>query len=668
MILFMTGRDETAPSARPPLLATAKIAVSAVVIAAIALGTFEIVDTDVFWHVKNGDQIIDTREILRVDEFSHTATGRPTIYYSWLAEVIAALLVRAGGFDLLVAAKAAACGLLVLLLAWAARVRGATGLALAWGLSWSLLLVRFRLYARPELFTLLALPLVDIMAVRLGAGRRWLLYVCFLFFAIWANLHPFVFLGIVILGLHTCGALIDRVRRNEAGAVDAPALAIATAVAFIASSFNPWRSEIFTPVFKLIDSSAIARTPTREWLAPTWDGFSLFFVLAAVATVVVLSGWRRRPTATILIWLTGLGLALVSQRNVGIFAVLGAPILARELTTLAAGAGRPLRALLPNLSDRLGPAVRVVAFLVVLAGATAIQIGPYSSVLHLDESRHYRFGLGIGPLSAPHRTVDFVAEHRLDGPLYNSWELGGWIIYRRWPDLKVALDGRQMIFEQFLGEIERKGLTRTLADHRIRLAIVSYLDGAGIAAVRASPDLALVAYDDLAMVFAHREQIVKRDLVALEIIRPEDLSLAWLPTEPAARATAIDEAARGAAPATARAKTIIGLIARRTGATGAALEALARAVELDPTQASYRNNLGVTLLDAGRAGEALRELDEAARLDARSFEALFNRGLAEAAVGQLRGARRSLVRALSLAADPASEQRVHDALTLLERP
>ena len=110
-VVFACGSRSTTATALP----------RAAAIAAILLGAFEIVDTDAFWHATNGERILELRTVPRVDEYSHTAAGEPTTYYSWLAEVIAALLIRAGGFELLVLVKALACGLLVAVLTGAGR-------------------------------------------------------------------------------------------------------------------------------------------------------------------------------------------------------------------------------------------------------------------------------------------------------------------------------------------------------------------------------------------------------------------------------------------------------------------------------------------------------------------------------------------------------------------
>jgi Tfp pilus assembly protein PilF len=59
-----------------------------------------------------------------------------------------------------------------------------------------------------------------------------------------------------------------------------------------------------------------------------------------------------------------------------------------------------------------------------------------------------------------------------------------------------------------------------------------------------------------------------------------------------------------------------------------ALGALQEAVSLDPTQAVYRDSLGVLLLDLGRLDQAIEELSKAVAIDPRLADAQFHLGTA----------------------------------------
>ncbi len=54
-------------------------------------------DTDTWWHLKSGQLMWDTGQILRTDPFSHTAAGQPWIDHGWLVQVMLWPIYRATG-------------------------------------------------------------------------------------------------------------------------------------------------------------------------------------------------------------------------------------------------------------------------------------------------------------------------------------------------------------------------------------------------------------------------------------------------------------------------------------------------------------------------------------------------------------------------------------------
>ena len=54
-------------------------------------------DPDMRWHLRNGREIIENREILTKDIFSYTRYGTPWINSFWISEFIFYFLFRMGG-------------------------------------------------------------------------------------------------------------------------------------------------------------------------------------------------------------------------------------------------------------------------------------------------------------------------------------------------------------------------------------------------------------------------------------------------------------------------------------------------------------------------------------------------------------------------------------------
>ena len=143
--------------------------------------------------------------------------------------------------------------------------------------------------------------------------------------------------------------------------------------------------------------------------------------------------WRRARESDVLQWVAFAYLALSAERNVGLFAVVAAPMLVRNANELLDR--RPLR----------WPAASVL-------GAS---VAALLALLTLDvvQDRFFRrlglqreAGLGIDTAVMPIRAVDWIAQQRPPGPICNSMGTGAYLIWRLYPDYKVLLDGRGDIY------------------------------------------------------------------------------------------------------------------------------------------------------------------------------------------------------------------------------
>jgi hypothetical protein len=137
-------------------------------------------------------------------------------------------------------------------------------------------------------------------------------------------------------------------------------------------------------------------------------------VLLVTAAVMMLLQFRKvRPADWLLLAAFG-GAALTAQRNTAFVGVI-APV-------LIAGVW-PWRWRIPTLAQWLFPALLIAG---IVAGAAA--------------GRFYR--LSVAEWKVPKGAADFLIAHRITGPLFNSYEYGGYLMWRLWPQQKVFIDGR----------------------------------------------------------------------------------------------------------------------------------------------------------------------------------------------------------------------------------
>ena len=86
------------------------------------------------------------------------------------------------------------------------------------------------------------------------------------------------------------------------------------------------------------------------------------------------------------------------------------------------------------------------------------------------------FGFGVSD-SFPHEAVEYLKGRNLAGNIFNSSDIGGYLLWQMYPPKQVALDGRWEVYGDFLDNIPRlndsKYFAELTAKYRIE-AIILY--------------------------------------------------------------------------------------------------------------------------------------------------------------------------------------------------
>lgn len=529
----------------------------ALLVAASALSPIR--NYDYWWHLKTGAVIRETGHVPRADPFSFTSGGEPWVDHEWLFQVASCLGHQALGPEALVLIKALLVMGLALLMAHHARREGLHEAGTAILTSAALLGASFRFDVRPELASLLALPLIVWLAVRArDSGRHRLLLVVPAVVALWANLHPGVILAPLVLAAGSALTFLGKrlgLPAPESGGQDphgrfAPRLALTAVAAALLVAANPYGFRIYEVPVHLSRLLASLPSPNLEWARPRVSDFPLFYAAVPLSVIILIVAWRRiDPIATPALVLTGF-LAAAHLRNVGMFFVLlpfglsrparalsvrlasSAPV--RRLASLRAAASSPGAA-----PGRTGVRPDFVAAVLVFVVAV-----PLLAVLPPESA----WGLGIAPDNEPARAVDFLDREGLGRRLYNDVRFGGYLIWRRFPEHRVFIDGRNEVYPRLLREVfasvnDSRAWPAFLVRHDIDAAFVRYtpslerivMPGTGGLPGRAlerafsanhfpRQDWALVYWDDDAMIFARRSPENLAAIARLEYraVQPED--------------------------------------------------------------------------------------------------------------------------------------------------
>ncbi|HUB77616.1 MAG TPA: hypothetical protein VMB03_02415 [Bryobacteraceae bacterium] len=408
-------RQPTLPAVPRPGFSRWFPVVAALLAVILWLGWFspEIYDSDFWWHLKTGQFIVEHRALPSPDFFAFTTASAVDAYrgeaitrhfnltHEWLAQVFFYLVWRAAGFGGVVVFRAlllaAMCGF-VGLIAW--RRCGGFYRSLAAACATAGMAIPFAL-DRPYLITFLLLAAT--IAILEYRPSVWLLPPLFL---VWANCHGGFFLGWLVLAAYAAEAFWRR-------SADARRLAIAGAIAFLLSGANPNGFRIVQVLF-YYRSSALTRN-LLEWARPAWFALNEFTFLWLAAALLMLRARRRVRWVDWLLFAAFLAAACSAQRNtilIGLFA----PIV---IVTYF------------PWKRKIQPLVPFAASLVLIAGAMATSWGN-------------AFELRAAEWRYPSGAAGFLLTHHIHGHIFNTYEYGGYLIWRLWPEQQVFIDGRSL--------------------------------------------------------------------------------------------------------------------------------------------------------------------------------------------------------------------------------
>jgi hypothetical protein len=545
---------------------------------------------DLFFHLKTGEWIWQQHSVPRVDPFSYSAAGKPWVSHEWLFGLLSYLAIRLGGIPLVIAFKAALIALIFGMAALTARARGARPAVIFLVLSAGYAIVRLRLSERPEL---LSLPLAVGFLLTYEKSREHpcRLLILPLLQLVWANCHG----GTALLGWLLAGSFVadrwftryaaHKMSWQEAffGRELLPEVAALAGV--VLSSFaNPhWvRALVYG---QLRAESPLDNTEFQSLFKLMSSGLDLsmvlFLVFGALLALAFLSRPRSARPYEILLFPLLVVMALTYFRFRTLFVFLLAPSLALQLST---GKWLPrLRWWLPVLTGLM--------LLIYTAEAER-------------KTYIYRFGPGIHSGLFPQEGVDFIKRSGLTGRMYNSYGIGGFLIWELWPGQKVFIDGREDVYlapgvlEDYVHGLDSQAKWLELTQkYGFDFAILRYPEQAPASMALSLETIAfprqewgLVYFDDVCVIYARRTPANQPVLQKFEIRQVQPLQLsAYLDAvirDPQRFQAFQDEIATNLEkhPASFRDRFIMGMVDVKRGAgfLDAAASEFQKTIELNP--------------------------------------------------------------------------------------
>ena len=422
------------------------------------------VDGDLGRHLTIGRYILDSGQIPTRDLFSHTLYGQSLTPHEWLSQVIFALAERWLGLDGVILV----CGLVIATSFWLvfrlARSQSHSLLVAAVVAIIAMAASSLHWLSRPHIFTflMLALWMNALQELRDGRLRRW--WFMPLIMVLWVNLHGAFIAGFVTWGLYALGLAWDHLLKRSPQGVSLPggfwrAFLMGGAGSFLVSFINPSGAGIWATSFGFIGNRYLV-SHTAEYMAPNFQDSSTWPFLVMIGLVLLLFGLRSKPVeaAQVLPVAGWTIMGLYSVRNVPLFAIVAAPVLAAALSD-AFQANRQSFAWLERLCQmdwRLNRTDQSLRGFLWPALIFAFVWAGYASGAKLDlQQQGNAFDERVFPVQA----VDYLKANPQPGNMFNYFTWGGYLLYRLWPEDRVFIDGQTDFYGERLTRQYEQALT-----------------------------------------------------------------------------------------------------------------------------------------------------------------------------------------------------------------
>ena len=477
-------------------------------------GVFLVNSSDFWWHVKAGEILLKEGWIT-TEPFAYTREGAPYLaIFSWLSQIIIYLSYAIAGF----------AGVIILRILLMAAL-GTSLLMIdpkriwpnAFAVGGLMIIMRPTMLDRPQLFSyamlgvslFLIFKILDLSDCRDETSTKNLYkYSFFLILSqiLWTNLHggaavlnliltTSLFAGIAIEKMASKTKLKEIAKSKYLNIV--LALILALTLSLIAT---PIGFETISYVYKLYTDNTSQFI--KEWRAP--DGFdyitSLWFPWLLALSALL---WTRKNVYVFSLILASFGLlSLSANRHIPVFAITAIGTAFYQLKHN--GKWR-------NAVDRVLSGKFKTILLTAAASLAVLAFNEPARAMFARENFSR-----IGAFEPYKSSFDFIEKSAPKGNMFNSYSLGGYLLYRGYPNRKIFVDGRnvdhgyEFLDRMFKASKDPKIWQEIEKKYDLTYAIIDYMPKTNSDAaypyghLNSNPGWALVYLDDWTAVYFKR--------------------------------------------------------------------------------------------------------------------------------------------------------------------
>jgi hypothetical protein len=400
-------------------------------------------DCDTAYHICTGDYIVENLSIPNQDIFSFHKPPLAWTAHEWLSEVIMALIHHFSGLTGIVISFSFVIALIYYLLFKIIQTYNDNIITTSVIVLLVLTASQIHWLARPHIFSMLLILIwYFLLDTYQKTGQIKYLYFLPILMVFWVNLHGGFMAGFMLICIYLIANIIyffiSQGDEKKKYLEKNKHLLVIAFICLAVSLLNPFTYHILIFPFKLVSQKFIMDN-IAEYLPPNFHSVYIMpfeILLILVLTTTFISKLRLRLNE-IGLFLLFLHMSLYSVRYIPLFAIMMAPILAKQVKYITEQMNNKFILFFNKRSENISkidsqtkgflwPAMAI--FIVFLLAGNNI-------ISHtFDEQKK--------PVAA----TEFLLREPIQGNMFNNAEFGDYIIYRAYPQYKVFFDGRNDMY------------------------------------------------------------------------------------------------------------------------------------------------------------------------------------------------------------------------------
>jgi len=399
-------------------------------------------DTDLWWHLRAGEETIRSGSPMTVDNFSFSRFNEPWTNHSWLSQVILYEIYEMTGFaglSLFVSISAVLCMGIVSL-----QMPGKPIIKM-FLLVFGGIVASVNWVPRPQILSLVLLALTGFILYQYQKKPdRWI-WILPVIFMIWGNLHGGYALGLLLAGCVLAGSILAILSGTNPSFDwrEILRLAVVIVIGYLATAINPNGLKTLLIPFQTVNVTGLQNL-ISEWASPDFhEPLQLVFLVYFILFIWLLAFARKPVRLEYLFSISVFAfLAFTARRNFGPFAIVSLPVMAEfsQHLEIPPKVSNSIQKWNPGRSGKTIPnSLRKVInclIIVLLASACIIKTVYVTQPDLVDHYLRQNY-----PLDA----VEWVSRHVSPSRVMNEYNWGGFITWQL-RDFPVFIDGRTDLF------------------------------------------------------------------------------------------------------------------------------------------------------------------------------------------------------------------------------